>query len=175
MTASSSVRPYAGNSPYSLPLKAKPTELSRGAGLVGQRTQWKFRCCMFDNKIPDDFENPPGNLFRSQKGHGRRGRLVTISTSNMVNATRVSLHLHVCLTPTHVCLVIGSKMSSALGDRSEADKLVLRVGLRLKMSFHFLWLYFKTYWLIRQVLLHAYTRAHVSISLNSPVYVLGNM
>ena len=44
------------------------TELSRGgAGLVGQQTQWKFRCCMFENKIPDDFENPAGHFFRSQK------------------------------------------------------------------------------------------------------------
>ena len=108
---------------------------------------------MFENKIPDDFENPPGNLFRSQKGHGRRGRLVTLSTSNMVNAC---LYTYTCLTPTHVCLVDRVKMSSALVDRSEADKLVLRV--RLKMSFHFLWLYFKTYWLTRHVLLHAYTR-----------------
>ena len=48
-----------------------------GAGLDGERTQWKFWCCMFENKIPDDFENPPGHFFRSQKEDMSRQKRVS--------------------------------------------------------------------------------------------------
>ena len=75
-------RTYAGNSPYSLPLTAKPTELGRGRAR-------KFRCCMFENKIPDDFENPPGHFFRSQKedmsGQKRTGQVNQVTPHKLAS------------------------------------------------------------------------------------------